>query len=117
WRHILFSGDRPMMVIDLVTVDGRFALRKASIGRCVEGIDRALRKLASEEPAASEIKLLQVPCLDIQAVSYRTEELGQQVIPAYSVFPEFAGLPVLGLEDFVSRASERAVNERVTSHV
>jgi len=120
WRHILLAANIALMVVDLTPRVGGFAFKKASTGRCVKGIAGALRRLADEQPAAAEVNLIEVPCLDLHVVSYQIaleDGVKNQIMVAFSAYPEFVEGQVLAREEFVGKASELGGSKRVTNQV
>jgi Peptidase_C39 like family len=116
WRHIVFSDGEPIMAVDLVMSGGELAFKKASRGPAVPGIATAMAKLAETEPAATDVALLEVPCLATEALWYKDVAASERFLIAFSPFADFTEQTFLR-NDFTARFSARAAEERVTNQV
>lgn len=115
WRHLVFSGDEAFMAIDLTFDNEELTFKKASTGGAVAKIAEAMDKLASQEPIASEVELIEVPCLDLFSLSFQAPE--EKVMVAYSLYHELSPLATLTQSNFIALAKDKAVEERVTDNV
>jgi hypothetical protein len=117
WRHIVFSGSQALFAVDLVSDDGELAFKKASWGKSVPATAAALTALAMQEPEATEVGVLEVPCLATLVLSYKNPGGQGMFMTGFAPFPEFDGNQILQRDELVERASAKAAAEQVTNRV
>lgn len=116
WRQIRQSAGTPAVAVDAVagTAD-QHVFEKLCTGPAARDIAAALASLDALRIDLTKVSLLEVPCLALHMLRYEDLEGKPKLRGAFSLWNEFQG--DLQIEEFVGKARDRAVWEKVTNHV